>query len=221
MKGRLDNMSTVLLYFSDVDVLIVPLAKRNEFCAQGGIEPGKKIIKPVSHRMLGAEIFAAVDVSSCSEAISMNDIVWVEGKLTGIKTPRMFSKKYRNISVDIDDSYLIKEYKRNHNGDYVETKNDSVITLALSANEEELGKAVMECLELRQEIEPIAMSSFMLLNGEVMMYKAPSESFDDAGDGNTDAYQVYVWEKMPYRVFVYSLQSYKPKRYRRSMESIL
>jgi hypothetical protein len=186
-------MSSVQVYISDNAVLIVPLAKRNEFCAQGGIEPGKKISKPISYRVLGKEVLEAVDISSRSLAISMKDIVWVEGKPTGIKSPRTFSKKYRNIYIKINNSYKIAEAKRNHNGDYIMTKDDPVITLALSPSEEELGRAIMECLELSKEKEPNDLRSFTLNNGEILKYQAPSDNFEDIGDGHTDAYQIFTW----------------------------
>ena len=188
-------MSSIQVYFSDKDILIVPLAKRNEFCAMGGIEPGKKHTLPIDPEDLGKELITASEISDHSTAIAMKDIVWVEGKLAGIKSPRVFSRKYRNISIEKSDYYTITEMKQNPNGEYLGSEDTPAVTLPLAANAKELGQAVLDYFDMHKKCNNDNMRSFSLLSGGKLEYRAPSSGFLDVGDAHTDAYQVYIFEE--------------------------
>ncbi len=150
----------------------------------------------ISVNELGNAILDGLDKSRKALPIERSDIkdfkFW---QITGIKGFAAFSKKFQCIDIcETEKSIKLLKMIRDADGGYSYPEDNSYIEIPLHATAEQIGITINDMLSEK----PAVQSDKLTLNtifGNLVKYVRPHDDFIDIGDGHTDAYQIYAYEK--------------------------
>lgn len=151
----------------------------------------------ISKEILGEAIKEGLEKSLHAELVELSKIdEYKYWQVSKIKSFAAFSKKFRNIEITEQGNYYeIEEWKRDTDGSYAAPADDiQQIKVSTNADFAEVAKIVMNCLADSKDKQPVS-STFQTLENRTVTYKRPSDHFQDVGDGNTDAYQIYAYDE--------------------------
>ena len=113
--------------------------------------------------------------------------------VSGIKGFGTFSKKFRHVKIfKKEDTYEFIQMDRAKNGGYIISKSADILQLQLNISSKKIGETILHLLSGKVLIQNEGINTFSTVNESAVSYIRPSDDFIDAGDGHTDAYQVYV-----------------------------
>lgn len=118
-------------------------------------------------------------------------------QVSGIKGFSAFSKKFQCVEVEERETvYHVERLIRDRNGSYIWDESADGINLDLDCTQEQMGKVVYmmfheEILSAEGGLDTV---SFETVNHHTIQFVHPSDQFQDVGDGNTDAYQIYAYQ---------------------------
>lgn len=163
----------------------------------------RRIVEPVvvenpdiSEERLGNRIYEELQKSRNAPSVSHEESKdYKYWQVTGIKGFAAFSKKFKCIDISHENNKLyISALIRDSDGGYSEPDENEIIKVSSSISAEELGSIVSKMLRGQPAPKIEENCSFVTLEDTEVSFKRPSDIFVDIGDGNTDAYQVYVGE---------------------------
>lgn len=176
----------------------------------------RKIMEPVvteapdiSEEILGNRIHEGLQKSRNALPVSHEETknfkFW---QVSGIKGFASFSKKFKCIDIsDENDLLYVSVLTREADGGYSYPEEDAVMKVSLSVTAKELGEMVAKLFEIQPMPKTEENCSFITLEDTEVIYKRPSDIFVDIGDGNTDAYQIYICEENQKNCIVFSMDS--------------
>jgi hypothetical protein len=186
-----------IYYNANLGFLIVPNALKGAVGISVSIEPVIVLDSRVSCEEIGIKLIAAFDISEKAGYID-NPKPWREtvGKAGGIKSFSKFSKIYRCVFAGrTETGYTFSEWMRDpESGGYIPSNEFIEYKLPLNADSDELGKTLLQCLNAKRELPVSDRREFATLDERVIEYKAPPDEYENIGDGNTDAYQIFEHE---------------------------
>ena len=113
----------------------------------------------------------------------------------GIKSWTAFSKKYESVAICEDgDKLMLMKLEQSPSRAYLFPKSQDSIEVEMDVPDKELGIKVMEMFQLPEQAPKAAFNEFETANGSTVKYRMDIDGFIDAGDGHTDAYQVFRHE---------------------------
>lgn len=118
-------------------------------------------------------------------------------QVSGIKGFSAFRKRFQCVEVkEQETGYHVEQLIRERNGSYVWDESADGINLNLDCTEEQMGRAIYQIFH--EEILPddgrSDIVSFETVNHQTIQFVHPPDQFQDVGDGNTDAYQIYTYQ---------------------------
>lgn len=153
----------------------------------------------VSEQELGEAVLAGLEKSRAALPVEREQVekfhFW---HVTGIRNFAAFSKKFQCVEAEEEKKALkLVRLKRESDGSYVRIKNDAGIEVPVSSLPKRIGQLVCYLFQQEEESSPKdgEKAAFLSINQNRVEYSLPSEDFIDAGDGHTDAYQIYRSEK--------------------------
>ena len=128
-------------------------------------------------------------------------------QITGIKGFSAFSKNFFCIDIsEKEDMLEIIRLERGSSGAYLYPKNKNSVVLGLDVSDKELGNNIMNLLYMKNSEKENSMGEFKTVNGNTVIYQEPTNFFS-VGDGHTDAYQMYLYEKDESTHFAFMIDS--------------
>lgn len=127
--------------------------------------------------------------------------------VSGIKSFSTFSRKYLCIDITEKEAALeITRLYRDTSGAYSYSGNID-IELPLDISDADLGNRIRAQLHTKDSGFLSTNEFDSVCSGNKVRYQVPSDKFTDAGDGHTDAYQIYVHENDENTFFGFMIDS--------------
>lgn len=192
------QFGSVVLYYNNNKGFIIG----SESPVKGSII--RTIVHPVSVKKgtisdneLGNAILEGLDKSRTALPTERSDIkdfkFW---QITGIKGFAAFSKKFQCIDIcETEKSIKLLKMIRDDDGGYSYPEDNSYIEIPLHATAEQIGITVKDMLSQKSAVQSNKLLTFNTIFGNLVKYVRPNDDFIDIGDGHTDAYQIYAYEK--------------------------
>ncbi len=202
-KKRRTSASVAVYYHAEKGYIITSHARVKDAAFYKAMPPVGTLESNVSAEELGKVILAGLKRSKNAKPVDSGAFpdykFW---QISGIKGFSAFSKKYRNVDVALcGKSFKAVRLKRVSDGGYVWAKDENGREVSVTVSGKDIGKAVLSLLQLelpddfRETPGKEELASFQTVHGSAVTYKRPSDAYTDAGDGHTDAYQVYAYEE--------------------------
>ena len=118
-------------------------------------------------------------------------------QVSGIKGFSAFSKRFQCVEVEEQETvYHVEQLIRERNGSYVWDESADGINLDLDCTEEQMGRVIYKMFheEILSDAGRSDTVSFETVNHQTIQFVHPPDQFQDVGDGNTDAYQIYTYQ---------------------------
>ena len=118
-------------------------------------------------------------------------------QVSGIKGFSAFSKRFQCVEVkEQETGYHVEQLIRERNGSYVWDESADGINLDLDCTEEQMGRVIYKMFheEILSDAGRSDTVSFETVNHQTIQFVHPPDQFQDVGDGNTDAYQIYTYQ---------------------------
>ena len=188
--------SMTLYYNSNFGYILAPETTIKGSIIHTTLNPVMVEKADISIEILGNKIFESLKMSRESEPVNRSDIkdfkFW---QVSGVKGFSAFSKKFKCIDItEKNDKLGITKLIRDKDGSYSYPSKDLSVELQTDISNEELGKKILELFMEDENKINYEYMSFMSLNEKQINYIRPSDNFEDAGDGHTDAYQIYTYD---------------------------
>lgn len=148
------------------------------------INPAIKENKDISTLEIGNKIMQCMEVSKNAlplEKSEFNKNLVLE--ISGLKSQTKFNNLYKYLLCEEKDNKLLLVDKKD-NKEYV-FENEDIAGL---------GNQVFKILTQNMSYDDSDSLALMTVNENNVIYTRPSDDFDDAGDGHTDAYQIYTYD---------------------------
>lgn len=147
---------------------------------------------------LGEMALAALENSKNAMPVTREEIedfnFW---QVSGIKGFSAFSRKFQCVEVrEKNHLYHVEKLIRKKDGSYVWDENSEGINLDLDCTPEQMGSVIYKMFheETKVQKDRLDIVSFETVNHHIVKFVQPPYQFQDAGDGNTDAYQIYTYQ---------------------------
>ena len=118
-------------------------------------------------------------------------------QVSGIKGFSAFRKRFQCVEVkEQETGYHVEQLIRERNGSYVWDESADGINLNLDCTEEQMGRVIYKMFheEILSDAGRSDTVSFETVNHQTIQFVHPPDQFQDVGDGNTDAYQIYTYQ---------------------------
>lgn len=113
----------------------------------------------------------------------------------GIKSWTAFSKKFECVAIyEKDDKLMLSRLEQSPTGAYLFIKSQAPTEVEMGVPDKELGLKIMEMFHLSEQGTKALINEFETVNGSIVKYRMDIDEFVDAGDGHTDAYQIFQHE---------------------------
>ena len=200
-KKRRASASVAVYYNAEKGYILTAFARVKDAAFYKAIPPADTLKSDVSAEELGKAVLAGLNRSKNAKPVESGAFsdykFW---QMSGLKGFSAFSKKYRNVNVSLNGNLCKADrLKRHSDGGYVQAKDENGREVSLTVSKKDIGQAVLDLLrlelpdDLSESLGEKESASFQTVNGSTVTYKRPSDAFADAGDGHTDAYQVYEY----------------------------
>ena len=152
----------------------------------------------ISVEQTGKYFFEALNKSRSALPVERSEIenykFW---EATKIKSFSAFSKKFICLRIEEkENTFEFEILQRESDGGYgYSGKSENKSQLRGDSDEQTVGKKISRLFSKKIHQDEEEQLSFKTLNNSIVEYTKPCYDFEDAGDGNTDAYQIYVYEK--------------------------
>lgn len=203
------RLGSVQLYYNEKKGFIIAAkTKIRETGMNTKINPVTVLNEDISNEEVGKQIKENLNKSRNALPIERieceNYKFW---QITGIKGFSTFSKKFACINIsEKDDMLEIIRLERGSSGAYFYPKDKNSIVLKSDVSDKELGNNIMNLLLARDDEKNKSMGEFKTVNGNTVIYQEPVDFFS-VGDGHTDAYQMYLYEKDESTHFAFMIDS--------------
>lgn len=147
---------------------------------------------------LGEMALAALENSKNAMPVTREEIedfnFW---QVSGIKGFSAFSRKFQCVEVRVKNHlYHVEKLIRKKDGSYVWDENSEGINLDLDCTKEQMGRVIYKLFheETMFHDDQLDAVRFETVNHHIIKFVQPPYQFQDAGEGNTDAYQIYTYQ---------------------------
>ena len=159
----------------------------------------------VSDRELGNAIWKSLERSRTARPIDRSEAgkyhFW---EVSGVSSFYSFSKQFLCLTVSqVGLTLRLCPLERDLDGSYACPANYPYVDLPRDSSSGELGAAVRNMFSRRTLPEEDELRTFVTDWGSCVAYRRPSGAFLDAGDGHTDAYQVFRHADYPGNVIAF------------------
>lgn len=203
------RLGTVLLYYSEKKGFIIAAMARVKgpgFLAK--LNPVVVADKDISNVRVGELVRENLERSRNSDLIERED--WKKYRfwdVSGIKSFSAFSKKFLCIDITEKETVLeVTRLYRDTSGAYSYSGNTD-FELPLDISDVDLGNRIRELLQTRDDGAASINEFDSIHSDNKVRYQVPSDKFTDAGDGHTDAYQIYFHENDENTFFGFMIDS--------------
>jgi len=203
------GLGTVQLYYSEKKGFIISALARvkgPEFLTD--LNPVMVADKDISNEMVGELVRENMERSRNSGLVERED--WEKYNfwhVSGIKSFSTFSKKFLCIDITEKETALeITRLYRDTSGAYAYPGNID-FELPLDISDVNLGNRIRELLHARNDGASSINEFDSIHSDNKVRYQVPSDKFTDAGDGHTDAYQIYFHENDENTFFGFMIDS--------------
>lgn len=209
LGGGKMRLGSVQLYYNEKKGFIIAAkTKIRETGMNTKINPVTVLDESISNEKVGKQI--KEDLKKSRNALPIERIECENYKfwqITGIKGFSTFSKKFDCLNIsEKDDMLEIIKLERGSSGAYFYPKDKNSIILKSDVSDKELGNHIMNILLAGDDEKDNSMGEFKTLNGNTVIYRKPTDFFS-VGDGHTDAYQMYLYEKDESTYFAFMIDS--------------
>lgn len=195
---KMNDEKVSVFYYKEFGYIV---GSSTEFIGSGIptlVNPVITIEKGKEEGVLGSTVLKAFEISKNALPVKRDDKngyhYWHVSK---IKSFGAFCKKFNCIKIIRDkEGYTFLKLQLADDGrGYIFAKEYSPLKMSLSLDIAEMERIVKNMLanSVNNLPEGIESASFTTVNDNVIEYTKPSDDFEDAGDGHTDAYQIYTY----------------------------
>ena len=182
-----------LYYNPDFGYIVCAQTTLRGSVARVALDPPEVLSPAASDLELGNAVWRSLERSRTAPPVSREEAskyhFW---QVSGIKGFYSFSKQFLCLNVSLVGATLrILPLERDPDGGYACPVNYTYIDLPKDRPSEELGAAVRGVFFRKTLPEEDELRTFVTDWGSCVAYRRPSDAFLDAGDGHTDAYQVF------------------------------
>lgn len=186
-------------YNSNFGCLVCPETRMGNTPMRVVIDPVTVLGSGFTAAALGEALLNALERSRTAPPVPRVDLgagrFW---QVTGIKGFAAFSRKFQCVRIDARGPVLeIVKLIRDMDGGYIEPVNQLPLKVPTGIPAAQLGETVLSLFSSGPESSDNETLSFETVHGSVVTYRRPSDTFQDCGDGHTDAYQVFALEDAP------------------------